>query len=285
MSFSQEMSPEGEVDMLEMTERLIDRVVASAAPSICRIACTRGATRSRPPIRDVAHFVDRKRFYDPEARCFATRCGTSISHEDPMNPRLAACLLCLALLFAAATDYIPAFIDAQGRVFGLFKLDIYKDALHVASGVLGVGRGARSSRRAATLFLQDFRHALFPRRRDGRRSPAPAFSISASSRTAVVGIPRWSNSCRSVPHLVLGAVRHRHRLVRRAADDGARSLEAGARRAFCGAAGRARDRRVLRGADRLCRTACRDARRARRGASEFERSPSPATAAPRATAT
>jgi hypothetical protein len=42
--------------------------------------------------------------------------------------RLAAGLLGLALLFAAATDYIPAFIDAEGRVFGLFQLDIYKDA-------------------------------------------------------------------------------------------------------------------------------------------------------------
>jgi hypothetical protein len=52
-----------------------------------------------------------------------------------MNPRFAAWFLCVALLFAAATDYIPAFIDADGRVFGLFKLDIYKDALHVATGV------------------------------------------------------------------------------------------------------------------------------------------------------
>ena len=52
-----------------------------------------------------------------------------------MNPRIAAWFLCIALLFAAATDYVPAFIDADGRVFGLFKLDIYKDALHVASGI------------------------------------------------------------------------------------------------------------------------------------------------------
>ena len=42
--------------------------------------------------------------------------------------RLAAALLGAALLFAAATDYIPAFIDTEGRVFGLFHLDIYKDA-------------------------------------------------------------------------------------------------------------------------------------------------------------
>ena len=38
--------------------------------------------------------------------------------------RAAALCLAAALLFAAATNYIPAFIDAEGRVFGLFKLDI-----------------------------------------------------------------------------------------------------------------------------------------------------------------
>lgn len=64
-------------------------------------------------------------------------------------------VLCVALPFAAATDYIPAFIDADGRVFGLFKLDIYKDALHVASGIWA-GVAASWSRRAATLFLRIF---------------------------------------------------------------------------------------------------------------------------------
>ena len=68
--------------------------------------------------------------------------------------RLAACLLGLALLFAAATDYIPAFIDAEGRVFGLFHLDIYKDALHVASGLWALASAL--SRRSAIFFLRVF---------------------------------------------------------------------------------------------------------------------------------
>ena len=72
-----------------------------------------------------------------------------------MNPRIAAWFLCFALLFAAATDYVPAFIDADGRVFGLFKLDVYKDALHVLSGVWAAV-AASWSRRAATLFLRIF---------------------------------------------------------------------------------------------------------------------------------
>jgi hypothetical protein len=68
--------------------------------------------------------------------------------------RIAAVLLALALLFAAATDYIPAFIDAEGRVFGLFRLDIYKDALHVASGLWALASAL--SRRSAVFFLKVF---------------------------------------------------------------------------------------------------------------------------------
>ena len=68
--------------------------------------------------------------------------------------RIAALLLGAALLFAAATDYIPAFIDAQGRVFGLFHLDIYKDALHVASGLWAAASSL--SRRSALFFLRVF---------------------------------------------------------------------------------------------------------------------------------
>ena len=68
--------------------------------------------------------------------------------------RIAALALAVALLFAAATDYIPAFIDPQGRVFGLFQLDIYKDALHVASGLWALA--SMLSRRSAVFFLQVF---------------------------------------------------------------------------------------------------------------------------------
>ncbi|MGC2774232.1 MAG: DUF4383 domain-containing protein [Bradyrhizobium sp.] len=68
--------------------------------------------------------------------------------------RVAALALAVALLFAAATDYIPAFIDAEGRVFGLFQLDIYKDALHVASGLWALV--AMTTRRSAVFFLRVF---------------------------------------------------------------------------------------------------------------------------------
>jgi uncharacterized protein DUF4383 len=68
--------------------------------------------------------------------------------------RIAALLLGAALLFAAATDYIPGIIDSEGRVFGLFHLDIYKDALHVASGLWALA--AAYTRRSAVFFLRVF---------------------------------------------------------------------------------------------------------------------------------
>jgi hypothetical protein len=106
-----------------------------------------------------------------------------------MNPRLAALLLCLALWFAAATDYVPAFIDAQGKVFGLFKLDIYKDALHVAS---------------ATMFLKIFGALYFLDGVMGTFTGSGFLDLSIFTQ-GVLGIPVWIKFLSSVPHLFLGA--------------------------------------------------------------------------------
>src|SRR5690606_34161457 len=55
-----------------------------------------------------------------------------------------------AALFVAvvAVGYVPGFEDAEGNLFGLFKLDLYDDALHLASG-LWAGIAAALSDRAA----------------------------------------------------------------------------------------------------------------------------------------
>src|SRR5277367_2823239 len=78
MSFSQEMSSDGEIDMLEMTERLIDRVVDLDGAFICRIGCTHGATRSRRPI-PTSSASSNASVSAIRNSCFAMRCGTSIS--------------------------------------------------------------------------------------------------------------------------------------------------------------------------------------------------------------
>ncbi|WP_158814523.1 DUF4383 domain-containing protein [Methylocapsa sp. S129] len=120
-----------------------------------------------------------------------------------MIPRLAALLLCLALWFAAATDYIPTFLDAQGKVFGLFKLDIYKDALHVASGLWALV-AAIMSRRAATLFLKIFGTLYFLDGVMGTFTGSGFLDLSIITQ-GVLNNPPLIKLFSSVPHLFLGA--------------------------------------------------------------------------------
>jgi len=61
----------------------------------------------------------------------------------------------VALAIAALLNYIPGLTDAQGRTFGVFALDIYDDALHLASAIWA-GVSAYLSRKAATNFLKIF---------------------------------------------------------------------------------------------------------------------------------
>lgn len=59
------------------------------------------------------------------------------------------------LLAAASLNYIPGLTDAEGRAFGVFALDIYDDALHVASAAWA-GIAAALSARASRIFLRYF---------------------------------------------------------------------------------------------------------------------------------
>jgi FAD/FMN-containing dehydrogenase len=66
MSFSQEISPEGEVDMIATTERLIDRVIALGGAFYLpyRLHARRDQVEAAYP--KVLQFVERKRSYDPK---------------------------------------------------------------------------------------------------------------------------------------------------------------------------------------------------------------------------
>lgn len=61
----------------------------------------------------------------------------------------------IALGFAAALNYIPGFTDENGLSFGIFALDIYDDALHVASALWALIAGI-TSHRASKIFLTVF---------------------------------------------------------------------------------------------------------------------------------
>lgn len=60
-----------------------------------------------------------------------------------------------ALMIAASLNYIPGLTDDQGLAFGIFALDLFDDALHVASALWALG-AALAGARAARLFLVIF---------------------------------------------------------------------------------------------------------------------------------
>jgi len=116
--------------------------------------------------------------------------------------RLAALILCLGLWFAAATDYIPAFLDAEGRVFGLFHLDIYKDTLHVVSGLWAL-IAAIWSRDAALAFLRIFGTLYFLDGVMGTVTGSGYLDLSIITQ-GVLNNPPLIKFLSSVPHLGLG---------------------------------------------------------------------------------
>jgi hypothetical protein len=61
----------------------------------------------------------------------------------------------VVLTGVAALNYIPGVNDDQGRAFGIFALDIFDDALHLASALWALA-AALISHRAAKLFLTLF---------------------------------------------------------------------------------------------------------------------------------
>ena len=69
--------------------------------------------------------------------------------------RRIALVYMLILLAAASLNYVPGLTDAEGRAFGVFALDIFDDALHVASA-LWAAVAAALSNRAARIFLRYF---------------------------------------------------------------------------------------------------------------------------------
>lgn len=75
--------------------------------------------------------------------------------EGDIKLRLLAVCYALALLGAAALNYVPGLTDAEGRAFGIFALDIYDDLLHLFSAIWA-GLAALISRGASRFFLKIF---------------------------------------------------------------------------------------------------------------------------------
>lgn len=59
----------------------------------------------------------------------------------------------VVLLGAASLNYIPGVTDADGVAFGVFALDIFDDALHLASAIWALIAGLLSTRAARQFLL------------------------------------------------------------------------------------------------------------------------------------
>ena len=73
-----------------------------------------------------------------------------------MTKARTICLFYFAALLAVASlNYTPGLTDAEGRAFGIFALDRYDDALHLASALWALV-AALLSQKAARFFLLVF---------------------------------------------------------------------------------------------------------------------------------
>ncbi len=59
----------------------------------------------------------------------------------------------VALMIAASLNYVPGLTDENGLAFGIFALDIYDDALHVASALWALIAGLMSHKAARTFLI------------------------------------------------------------------------------------------------------------------------------------
>lgn len=120
--------------------------------------------------------------------------------------RTTAFVYAAILALVASLNYlpIPGLVDAEGRTFGIFALDIYDDALHLASALWALG-AALVSARAARTFLILFGALYFL---DG------LLGCFAGSGFLDLGIFTWGwldipvtlKILSSLPHLLLGGI-------------------------------------------------------------------------------
>ena len=110
----------------------------------------------------------------------------------------------VVLALVTTLSYIPGLTDAQGRTFGLFKLNLYNDLLHTGSAIWAAV-AAYTSRTASLKFLQLFGTLYFL---DGAMGTAIGSGF-LDLGVFINGVLKQSlafNFMASLPHLVLGGV-------------------------------------------------------------------------------
>jgi len=110
----------------------------------------------------------------------------------------------LGFMVIVALDFVPRFVDAEGRLFGLFTLDFYDNSLHAASGIWA-GAAAWWSRAAARTYFRIFGPLYFL---DG------VMGLALGSGYLDLGIflygpldlPLMIRFLANLPHLLIGGV-------------------------------------------------------------------------------
>jgi len=108
------------------------------------------------------------------------------------------------LLAVAALNYIPGLTDAQGLAFGIFALDVYDDALHLASALWALG-AALVSGRAARMFLILFGAAYLADGALGLVTGSGYLDLGIFTN-GVLDLPLGFKILANLPHITLGGV-------------------------------------------------------------------------------
>ena len=118
--------------------------------------------------------------------------------------RLIAFGYFIALLGAAAVNYIPGSVDSEGLAFGIFELDAFDDSLHLVSALWALG-AALTSHRASKIFLLLF-GALYLA--DGAMGLALGAGYLDMGIVAigVIDLPLGFRILANLPHIGLGGV-------------------------------------------------------------------------------
>jgi hypothetical protein len=123
-----------------------------------------------------------------------------------MLQRKVAFAYAVILALVASLNYlpIPGIIDAEGRTFGIFALDIYDDALHLASALWALA-AAVISVRASRMFLILFGALYFLDGLLGRFAGSGFLDLGIFT-WGWLDMPVTLKILSSLPHLILGGV-------------------------------------------------------------------------------
>jgi hypothetical protein len=108
------------------------------------------------------------------------------------------------LAFAVVVGHIPAFVDSDGRTFGIFKLNLFNDVLHSVSALWAL-IAAITSHRAAKFFLTYFGILYFADGALGLLTGSGYLDLGIL-RNGWLDLPFSFKIFANTPHLGLGSV-------------------------------------------------------------------------------